>query len=105
MIRSNFSNILIFRKTLSRIPMKISLPLVFTVPVIVVVIILSTIAYLEADAVVNDLMAQNLVQIQDYIEERLVDLLNLPGRIQRAGWHLDLTRGAAGVLRVLSRGH
>jgi hypothetical protein len=44
---------------------------------------LSAIAYLEADAVTNDLMAQNLVQIQDHIEERLDDLLNLPGRIQR----------------------
>ena len=69
-----------FRKTLSRIPMKISLPLVFTAPVIVVVIVLSAIAYLESNSAASDLMAQNLVQIQEHIEERLHDLLNLPGR-------------------------
>jgi len=68
--------------------MKISLPLVFTAPVIVVVIVLSAIAYLEANSAVNDLMAQNLVQIQDHIEERLDDLLNLPSRIQRVNANL-----------------
>jgi sigma-B regulation protein RsbU (phosphoserine phosphatase) len=88
MIRQNVSKILMFRKTISRIPMKISLPLVFTAPVIVVVIVLSAIAYLEANSAVNDLMAQNLVQIQDHIEERLDDLLNLPGRIQRVNANL-----------------
>ncbi len=88
MLRQNVSKILMFRKTLSRIPMKISLPLVFTAPVIVVVIVLSAIAYLEANSAVNDLMSQNLVQIQDHIEERLHDLLNLPGRIQRINANL-----------------
>ena len=88
MIRPNVSKMLVFRKTISRIPMKFSLPLVFTAPVIVVVIVLSAIAYLEANSAVNDLMAQNLVQIQDHIEERLHDLLNLPGRIQRVNANL-----------------
>ena len=88
MIRQNVSKILMFRKTISRIPMKISLPLVFTAPVIVVVIVLSALAYLEANSAVNDLMAQNLVQIQEHIEERLHDLLNLPGRIQRVNANL-----------------
>jgi hypothetical protein len=88
MIRQNVSKILMFRKTISKIPMKISLPLVFTAPVIVAVIVLSAIAYLEANSAVNDLMAQNLVQIQDHIEERLHDLLNLPSRIQRINANL-----------------
>jgi len=76
--------------------MKITLPLVFTAPVIVVVIVLSAITYLEANSAVNDLMAQNLAQIQDHIKERLDDLLNLPSRIQRVNAnlirqdHLDL---------------
>ena len=88
MIRLNISKILMFRKTISKIPMKITLPLVFTAPVIVVVIVLSAIAYMEANSAVNDLMAQNLVQIQEHIQERLDDLLNLPGRIQRVNANL-----------------
>jgi len=88
MIRKNLSKILMFPKTVSKIPMKISLPLVFTAPVIVVVIVLSGIAYMEANSAANDLMAQNLVQIQDHIEERLQDLLDLPGRIQRVNANL-----------------
>jgi len=96
MIRQNVSKILMFQKTISKIPMKITLPLVFTAPVIVVVIVLSAITYLEANSAVNDLMAQNLAQIQDHIKERLDDLLNLPSRIQRVNAnlirqdHLDL---------------
>jgi serine phosphatase RsbU (regulator of sigma subunit) len=88
MFRPNVSKIFMFRKTVSKIPMKISLPLVFTAPVIVVVIVLSAIAYMEANSAVNDLMAQNLVQIQDHIEERLDDLLNLPNQIQRVNANL-----------------
>lgn len=68
--------------------MKISLPLVFTAPVCVVVFVLSAIAFIEANSAVNDLMAQNLSQIQDHIEERLDDLLNLPRRIQRVNANL-----------------
>ena len=88
MIRPAVSKMLVFRKNLSRIPMKFSLPLVFTAPVVVVVIILSAIAYFETESAVNDLMAQNLSQIQDHIEERLDDLLNLPNRIQRVNANL-----------------
>jgi len=68
--------------------MKISLPLLFTVPVIGVVIVLSAIAWVEGHSTANDLMAQNLAQIQDHIEERLDDLLNLPDRIQRINANL-----------------
>ena len=82
----------------SKIPMKISLPLLFTAPVICVVIFLSIIAFSEGKTAANDLMAQNLVQIHDHIEERLDELLNLPSHIQRInanlimeGW-LDLKR-------------
>jgi sigma-B regulation protein RsbU (phosphoserine phosphatase) len=88
MIRPDVSKILMFRKTVAKIPMKLSLPLIFTAPVIVVVIVLSAIAYIEANSAVNDLMAQNLSQIQDHIEKRLDDLLNLPNRIQRVNANL-----------------
>jgi serine phosphatase RsbU (regulator of sigma subunit) len=83
---------------ISKIPMKISLPLLFTAPVFCVVILLSIIAFSEGKNAANDLMAQNLVQIHEHIEERLGDLMNLPGQIQRVnaslvmdGW-LDLKK-------------
>ena len=83
---------------ISKIPMKISFPLLFTAPVFAVVIFLSIITFSEGKNAANDLMAQNLVQIHDHIEERLDDLLNLPNHIQRInaslimeGW-LDLKK-------------
>ncbi len=96
MLRKTIYNIPLLRKIISKIPMRISLPLLITTPVVGVVIVLSAIAFLEGQSTANDLMEQNLVQIQDRIEERLDDLLNLPNRIQqvntnliREGW-LDL---------------
>ena len=83
MLRKVIYNIPIFRKTISKIPMRISLPLLFTAPVVGVVLVLSAIAFLEGQSVANDLMEQNLVQIQDHIEERLDDLLNMPNLIQQ----------------------
>ncbi|CAB1060315.1 hypothetical protein D1BOALGB6SA_5081 [Olavius sp. associated proteobacterium Delta 1] len=59
---------------ISKIPMKISLPLLFTAPVFGVVIFLSIITFAESNNAANELMAQNLVQIHDHIEERLDDL-------------------------------
>jgi sigma-B regulation protein RsbU (phosphoserine phosphatase) len=73
---------------ISKIPMKISLPLLFTAPVICVVIFLSAIAYVEEKDAANDLMAQNLDQIHNHIEKRIDDLLNLPNRIQRINANL-----------------
>jgi sigma-B regulation protein RsbU (phosphoserine phosphatase) len=96
MLRKTIYNIPLLRKIISKIPMRISLPLLITAPVVGVVIVLSAIAFLEGQSTANDLMEQNLAQIQDRIEERLDDLLNLPNRIQqvntnliREGW-LDL---------------
>ena len=83
MLRKIIYNIPLFRKTISKIPIRISLPLLFTAPVVGVVIVLSAIAFLEGQSAANDLMEQNLVQIQDHIEERLDDLLNTPNWIQQ----------------------
>ncbi len=71
------------RPTLSKIPIKISVPLLLTAPVIVAVGVLSVIAFGQAQSTANDLMEQSLAQIHDRIEERLRDLLNHPYRIQR----------------------
>jgi serine phosphatase RsbU (regulator of sigma subunit) len=71
------------RPIISKIPIKISVPLLLTAPVIVAVIVLSIIAFGQAQYAANDLMEQSLAQIHDRIEERLRDLLNHPYRIQR----------------------
>jgi hypothetical protein len=71
------------RSVISKIPIKISVPLLLTAPVIIAVVVLSVIAFGQAKSTANDLMEQNVAQIHDRIEERLGDLLNHPHRIQR----------------------
>ena len=74
------------RSIISKIPIKISVPLLLmllTAPVIVAVVVLSVIAFGQAQSTANDLMEQSLAQIHDHIEERIRDLLNHPYRIQR----------------------
>jgi serine phosphatase RsbU (regulator of sigma subunit) len=71
-----------FLSIISKIPIKISAPLLLTAPVFSVVIILSVIAWAEGKSTANDLMEQNLARIHDRIEERVKELLNLPKRIQ-----------------------
>ncbi len=78
------------RAVLSKIPMKLSVPLLLTAPVFVAVVVLSLIAFGQAKSAANDLMAQNLTQIHDRIEERLNDLLNLADRLQRVNANLIL---------------
>ena len=73
---------------ISKIPMKISLPLLFTAPVFCVVIFLSAITYVEEKHAANDFMSQNLGQIHSHIKERIDDLLDLPSRIQRIDGNL-----------------
>ena len=92
MLRKAVYHIPVFRRTISKIPMRISLPLLFTAPVVGVVIVLSALAFLEGRSTANDLMEQNLVQIQDHIEERLDDLLNMPNLIQQLNTSL-ITEG------------
>ena len=75
---------------LSKIPMKLSVPLLLTAPVFVAVVVLSVIAFGDAKSAANDLMEQNLSQIHNYIKERVNDLLDLPNRIQRVNANLIL---------------
>jgi len=77
-----------FKSIISKIPMKISVPLLLTAPVIAVVIILSVIAYVEGQSTANELMAQNLALIHEHIEKRLKDFLNLPKQIQQLNANL-----------------
>ena len=68
--------------------MKVSVPVLLTAPVLAIVILLSIIAFVEAKATVNDLMAQHLVQIHEHIEQSLKEYLNLPKQIQRLNTNL-----------------
>jgi sigma-B regulation protein RsbU (phosphoserine phosphatase) len=72
----------------TRIPVKISMPFVLTLPAICVVLVLSVLAFVQSQTTANDLMAQNLDQIHSQIKKRLNDLLNMPGRINRINSHL-----------------
>jgi serine phosphatase RsbU (regulator of sigma subunit) len=54
----------------------------------VAVVVLSVIAFGQAQSTANDLMEQSLAQIHDHIQERLRDLLNHPYRIQRINSNL-----------------
>ena len=71
-----------FRSIIAKIPIKISVPVLLTIPVFSVVLILTAIAWTEGKSSVNDLMEQNLVRIHEQTEGRLKELLNLPKRIQ-----------------------
>lgn len=73
---------------ISRIPIKIGAPLVLTIPVLIVAAVLSFLAFTQGKTAVNDLMAQNLVQIHDRIETQLDELLVVPGRINRINENL-----------------
>lgn len=75
-------------KFLSRIPIKISLPLLLTAPVVGVVLVLSGIAFVDGRSTANYLIEQNMAQIHDHIEERLEELLDLPYRLQQINANL-----------------
>ena len=76
------------RLLVSKIPMKISVPLLLAAPVFIAVVVVSMIAYSDAKSTAKDLIEQNLARIHDHIEERLKDLLNLPSRIQQVNANL-----------------
>ncbi len=94
-------NLPLLRRNLSRIPMKVSLPLLITAPVVAVVVMLATIAFLDAESAANDFMEQNLVQIHYRIKERLDDLLNLPYQILEVDTNL-ISHGLLAVQNLRS---
>ncbi len=73
---------------ISKIPMKISVPVMLSALVLGVVLILSIIAFVEAKSTVNELMAEHLARIHDQIGRGLKDFLNLPKKIQRLNSNL-----------------
>ncbi len=76
------------RSIITRIPVRISMPFVLTLPVLGVVLVLSFLAFVQGRTAVNDLMAQNLDQIHLQITKQLDDLLTVPSRINRVNAHM-----------------
>lgn len=67
----------------SGISLKVSVPLLLTLPVCVVVVVLSILAFQQGKTTVNDLMTHNLEQIYARIKEHLDTLLYQPGRVHQ----------------------
>ena len=73
---------------ITRIPVRISMPFVLTLPVLGVVLVLSFLAFVQGKTTVNDLMAQNFDQIHGQITKRLDEFLKVPNRINHINAHL-----------------
>ena len=71
-----------------RLSLKITAPLVMSVPVLVAVLVLAYLAISQARATASDLAAQNLEQIHERIRVRVDDLLTIPRRIGRVNRHM-----------------
>ena len=76
------------RSIFTRIPVRISMPFVLTLPVLGVVLVLSYLAFVQGRTTADDLMAQNLDQIHLQISKQLDDLLKVPSRINHINAHL-----------------
>jgi sigma-B regulation protein RsbU (phosphoserine phosphatase) len=73
---------------ITKIPVRISMPFVLTLPVLGVVLVLSFLAFVQGRTTANDLLAQNLDQIHLQITKQLDELLKIPGRINHINAHL-----------------
>jgi sigma-B regulation protein RsbU (phosphoserine phosphatase) len=69
------------RKVLSRLSLKVSVPLLLTAPVLVVVPVLSTLAFIQSRSTAKDLVSRSLTQIHERIGEKIDALLAVPRRI------------------------
>jgi len=71
----------VLRRIISKIPIKISVPLLLTAPVLGVVVVLSLVFFSQGKTAVNDLIEQNLTQIHDRINKRIDEQLKMTVRI------------------------
>jgi serine phosphatase RsbU (regulator of sigma subunit) len=77
-----------FQRISSKIPLKISVPLLLTAPVLGVVIVLSLLFFAQGRVSVNDLMEQNLTQIHDRINKKIDEQMKMPVRIAHINTNL-----------------
>ena len=66
---------------LSRIPIKVSVPLLLVAPVILVAATITTLAYMHSSDTARDLVTQELDQIHDRIDSHVSELLGTAARI------------------------
>lgn len=71
------------RSLFSRLSLRVSAPIVLSLPVMVAVGVLSLIAFWQARSAANKLAGDQLVEIHRRIDQRLSDLLSMPARINR----------------------
>jgi len=69
------------RRVLSRLSLRVSVPLLLTAPVLVVVPVLSTLAFIQSRGTAEDLVSRNLTQVHERIGEKIDALLAVPRRI------------------------
>jgi len=65
----------------SRMPLRVSVPLIFLSPVLLVAVVLSTISYVQSHATARDLTRRHLEQIHQRIDAHVDRLLAAPGQI------------------------
>jgi sensor domain CHASE-containing protein len=86
------------RRLFSKIPIKISVPLLFTIPVLGVVIVLLLLFYGHSKTAINNLIEQNLIQIHEEITTRIDDQMKIAVRLSHVdvnlieGGKLDMSR-------------
>ena len=68
-------------RVISKIPIKISVPLLFTAPVLIVVLVLSVLFLSQGKAAVNDLIEQTVSQINDRINKSVDDKMKMALRV------------------------
>ncbi len=71
------------KKLISRLPIKIAAPLILTVPVVVVAVALSIVAFAQGQRAADDLATQLLHEIHGRIQNRVGTLLRAPARVNQ----------------------
>ena len=87
---------------LSKLSLRISAPLVLSLPVLMAVAVLSLIAFWQARSAANKLAGDQLVEIHGRIDQRLSDLLIKSCRIARTMHSCPNSKGSSTESRSLA---
>ena len=71
------------RSALSRIPIRIIVPLILTLPVLIVAVVLSLVAFTQGRRTTDDLATQLLHEVHGRIQNRVGTLLRVPARVNQ----------------------
>jgi serine phosphatase RsbU (regulator of sigma subunit) len=76
---------------LSRLPITITAPLLFGLPVLIVALLLSAMWYRLSQHAISDLVDQNIEQVHALAVTRIADVLSMPVRVCEVNAHLILS--------------